>query len=164
MAARVVGATTIIAVDVVADRLTMAKELGATHVISPKGADTVAEIMKITGTGVDFAFESTGLPVVIRNAMDSLAPRGTCGIVGASSLDTEITLNAMHLMTAGRSIRGIVEGDSNPDVFIPQLIDLHRQGRFPFDKLVTFYPYDKLNQAIEDAEAGRAIKPIVRMG
>jgi len=164
MAARAVGATTIIAVDVVADRLTMAKELGATHVINPKGADTVAEIMKITGTGVDFAFESTGLPAVIRNAMDSLAPRGTCGIVGASSLDTEITLNAMHLMTAGRSIRGIVEGDSNPDVFIPQLIDLHRQGRFPFDKLVTFYPYDKLNQAIEDAEAGRAIKPIVRMG
>ena len=164
MAARAVGATTIIAVDVVADRLTMAKELGATHAINPKGADTVAEIMKITGAGVDFAFESTGLPAVIRNAMDSLAPRGTCGIVGASSLDTEITLNAMHLMTAGRSIRGIVEGDSNPDVFIPQLIDLHRQGRFPFDKLVTFYPYDKLNQAIEDAEAGRAIKPIVRMG
>ncbi|TAN62429.1 MAG: NAD(P)-dependent alcohol dehydrogenase [Magnetospirillum sp.] len=164
MAARVVGATTIIAVDVVADRLIMAKALGATHVINPKSADTVAEIMKATGTGVDFAFESTGLPAVIRNAMDSLAPRGTCGIVGASSLDTEITLNAMHLMTAGRSIRGIVEGDSTPDVFIPQLIELYRQGRFPFDKLVTFYPYDKLNQAIADAEAGRAIKPIVRMG
>ncbi|MDO8608097.1 MAG: NAD(P)-dependent alcohol dehydrogenase [Phaeospirillum sp.] len=164
MAARVVGATTIIAVDVVPDRLTMAMEVGATHVINPKTADAVAEIMKITGTGVDFAFESTGLPAVIRNAMESLAPRGACGIVGASSLDTEITLNAMHLMTAGRSIRGIVEGDSAPDVFIPQLIELYRQGRFPFDKLVSFYPYDKLNQAIEDAEAGRAIKPIVRMG
>jgi aryl-alcohol dehydrogenase len=149
---------------VVAERLAMAKEIGATHVINPKTADVVAEIMKITGTGVDFAFESTGLPAVIRNAMESLAPRGTCGIVGASSLDTEITLNAMHLMTAGRSIRGIVEGDSAPDVFIPQLIELHRQGRFPFDKLISFYSFDKINQAIEDAETGRAIKPIIRMG
>ncbi|WP_096704294.1 NAD(P)-dependent alcohol dehydrogenase [Magnetospirillum sp. 15-1] len=163
MAARVVGAITIIAVDVVPERLTMAKTLGATHTLNPKDVDVVAEIMKITGTGVDFSFESTGIPAVIRNAMESLAPRGTCGIVGAASLDTEITLNAMHLMTAGRSIRGIVEGDSTPDVFIPQLIELHRQGRFPFDKLVSFYPYEKINQAVEDAETGKAIKPIIRM-
>lgn len=163
MAARVVGAVTIVAVDVVPERLTMAKNLGATHTLNPKEVDVVAEIMKISGTGVDFAFESTGIPAVIRNAMESLAPRGTCGIVGAASLDTEITLNAMHLMTAGRSIRGIVEGDSTPDVFIPQLIELYRQGRFPFDKLVSFYPYEKINQAVEDAETGKAIKPIIRM-
>jgi len=164
MAARVVGATTIVAVDLNAERLEMARTLGATHTFNPKSCDAVAEIMKATGTGVDYAFESTGVPAVIRNAMDSLAPRGTCGIVGAATLDTEITINAMHLMTAGRSIRGIVEGDSTPEVFIPQLIELHRQGRFPFDKLVSFYPYEKINQAVEDAETGKAIKPIIRMG
>jgi aryl-alcohol dehydrogenase len=163
MAARVVGATTIIAVDVNPDRLEMAKELGATHVINPKSTDTVAEVMKITGVGVNYSFESTAIPAVIRQAMESLAPRGVCGIVGASTLDTEISLNAMHLMTAGRSIRGIVEGDSTVDVFIPQLVDLFLQGRFPFDKLVKFYPFDQINQAIHDTETGKAIKPVIRM-
>ncbi|MGE5548556.1 MAG: NAD(P)-dependent alcohol dehydrogenase [Solirubrobacterales bacterium] len=163
MAARVSGATTIIAVDVVDARLAMAKELGATHVINPKKENTVEAVMKITGTGVNFSFETTAHPAVIRNAMESLAPRGTVGIVGASTLDTEITLNAMHMMTAGRKIRGIVEGDSNPEVFIPQLIELYKQGRFPFDKLVSFYPFDRINDAIHDTETGKAIKPIIRM-
>jgi len=164
MAARVAGATTIIGVDVVGDRLTLAKELGATHVINPKSANPVEEIMKITGAGVNFCFETTARPDVIRQAMESLAARGTLGIVGASSLDVELTFNAMHIMTAGRKLQGIVEGDSTPDVFIPQLIELYLQGRFPFDKLVKFYPFDKINDAIHDAETGKAIKPIIRMG
>jgi aryl-alcohol dehydrogenase len=58
---------------------------------------------------------------------------------------------------------GIVEGESTPDVFIPVLIELHRQGRFPFDKLVTYYPFEKINEAIQDSETGTTIKPIVRM-
>ncbi|CAA7625560.1 Aryl-alcohol dehydrogenase [Candidatus Terasakiella magnetica] len=164
MAARAVGATTIIAVDVVDDRLTMAKELGATHTINPKGGATVETIMKITGAGVNFALDTSAIPAVIRQAMESLAPRGTCGILGASSLDTELTFNAMHIMTAGRKLQGIVEGDSTPEVFIPQLIDLFLQGRFPYDKLVKFYPFSDINHAIEDAETGKAIKPIIRMG
>jgi aryl-alcohol dehydrogenase len=164
MAARVAGATAMIAVDVVDDRLALARELGATHTINPKTANPVEEIMKITGTGANFTFDTSARPAVIRQAVESLAPRGTCGIVGASGLDTELTFNAMHLMTAGRTIRGIVEGDSTPEVFIPQLIELYLQGRFPFDRLVKFYSFDQINDAIHDAETGRSIKPIVRMG
>lgn len=163
MAARVAGATTIVAVDLNESRLTLARELGATHVGNAKSHNAVEEIMKITGSGVNFAFETTAHPAVIRNAMESLAPRGTCGIVGASTLDTELTLNAMHLMIAGRKLRGIVEGDSTPDVFIPQLIELFMQGRFPFDKLVSFYPFERINDAIHDTETGKAVKPIIRM-
>jgi len=59
-------------------------------------------------------------------------------------------------------VRGIVEGDSNPDVLIPLLIELHRQGRFPFDRLVTFYDFADLNRAVEDAEKGIVLKPVVR--
>jgi aryl-alcohol dehydrogenase len=66
-------------------------------------------------------------------------------------------------MSAGRSVRGIVEGESTPDVLIPRLIDLYRQGRFPFDKLVTFYPFEQINQAIHDSERGVTVKAIVRM-
>jgi aryl-alcohol dehydrogenase len=164
MAARVAGATTIIGVDTVAPRRDLAKELGATHVIDPGQGSVVEQIVNITGGGVNFAFDTTARPVVIRQAMESLAPRGTCGIVGASTLDTEITFNAMHIMTGGRQLKGIVEGDSTPEVLIPQLIELYLQGRFPFDKLVRFYPFEQINEAIDDAETGRCVKPILRMG
>ncbi|SFI10746.1 aryl-alcohol dehydrogenase [Bradyrhizobium sp. Gha] len=66
-------------------------------------------------------------------------------------------------MSAGRRLIGIVEGDSNPDVFIPTLIDLYRRGRFPFDRIVKFYTLDQINAAIHDTEAGAVIKRIVRM-
>ena len=164
MAANAIGLTTIIAIDLVDERLALARTLGATHVINPSSTpDTVAEIRKITGHGVNFSFETTGAPKVLRQAVEALAPRGTCGFVGAAPLGTEVSLDVMDIMTQGKKLRGIVEGDSTPDVFIPQLIELHRQGRFPFDRLVTFYPFEKINEAISDAESGKAIKPIVRM-
>jgi aryl-alcohol dehydrogenase len=59
-------------------------------------------------------------------------------------------------------VRGIIEGDSVPDIFIPQLIDLYSQGRFPFDRLLTFYPFDQINQAATDSERGETIKPPLR--
>jgi aryl-alcohol dehydrogenase len=122
----------------------------------------VEEIMKITGYGLHFALDTTGLPAVIRNAVESLGPRGACGILGASGPDAQIVLNETHFMSAGRKLIGIVEGEANPDVFIPMLIELHRQGRFPFDKLVRFYDFAQINEAIADSESGKAVKPIVR--
>jgi len=163
IAARLVGATTIIGVDLNESRLAMARELGATHTVNPKGLGATETIVKATGAGVDFAFETTGISAVIRQAMESLAPRGTCGIVGASPIGTEVTLDVPHLMTAGRTLRGIVEGEATPETFIPTLIDLHLQGRFPFDRIVKFYPFDRINDAIHDSEAGATIKPIITM-
>lgn len=163
MAARVAGATTIIAVDMNDKRLAMAMELGATHSINPGKAKAVEEIIKITGHGINYALDTTGIAAVIRNAVDSLAPRGTCGILGASAPDAEITFNETHFMSGGRRLIGIVEGESNPDTFIPTLIDLYKQGRFPFDRLVKFYAFSDINQAIHDSETGIAIKPILRM-
>jgi aryl-alcohol dehydrogenase len=163
MAARVVGAATIVAVDLNDARLEMARELGAAHTINPGKANATEEIMKITGHGLDYALDTTGLPAVIRNAVESLGPRGTCGILGASGPDSEIVLNETHFMSAGRRLMGIVEGEANPDTFIPMLIDLYRKGLFPFDKLVRFYDFAAINEAIHDSETGAAIKPIVRM-
>ncbi len=74
-----------------------------------------------------------------------------------------MTLDVVSFMSEGRKLRGIVEGDSNPDVFIPVLIDLFRQGRFPFDRMVKFYAFEQINEAIQDSEHGRCIKPVVRM-
>ena len=163
MAAKVVGATTIIAIDMHDERLALAKELGATHTINPGKTDAVAEIMKITGRGLNFALDTTGIPAVIRSAVMSLANKGTCGILGASGPDAGLQLNETHFMSGGRRLMGIVEGESNPDVFIPELVELYARGLFPFDKLVTFYPFDEINAAIHDSESGKTIKPIVRM-
>lgn len=166
MAARLSGVGTIIAVDVIETRLALAKELGATDVIQARttqgATDVVAAIRAITGYGVDFSLETTGLLPVVRQAIDALAPRGTCGILGASPAGSELAINLPDIMTAGRRIQGIVEGDSNPDVFIPRLIELYRQGRFPFDRLIRFYSFADINQAIHDSEHGVAVKPVVR--
>lgn len=163
MAARLVGAATIIAVDLIEARLKLATELGATHVVNAGRADAVGEIRRITGgAGTDFTFESTGVVSVLRQAIDALAPRGTCGFVGASAAGSEVAVNVTDIMTAGRRIQGIVEGDSNPDVFIPRMIEFYKQGRFPFDKLISFYPFESINDAIRDSESGKTVKPVVR--
>ncbi len=164
MAAVVAGATTIIAVDVVAERLELAMELGATHIINSHEEEPVVAIQRITGKGVDFSLESTGRADVVRAAVEALRPRGTCGIVGASKPGTTFELDMNDVMQNCKVLRGIVEGDSIPDIFIPQLVDLYLQGRFPMDKLMRFYPFEEINQAAKDSERGKTIKPIIRIG
>ncbi|MGO7345547.1 NAD(P)-dependent alcohol dehydrogenase [Rhizobium johnstonii] len=163
MAAKVVGATTIVAVDMNDERLAMARELGATHTINPGKVDATAEIIAITSYGLNFALDTTGISSVIRCAVIALAPMGAYGILGASAMGTEINLDEVHFMSGGRRLIGIVEGEANPDTFIPILAEFYAQGRFPFDKFVKFYDFDEINQAIHDSESGKTIKPIVRM-
>jgi aryl-alcohol dehydrogenase len=163
MAAHVAGATTIIAVDVIASRLELARELGATHTINGAETDAVEEIRRITGSGVDYSLDTTGLPALIRQAVDALRQKGTAAILGASRPDATLDIGANTFMQSCKTIMGVVEGDSVPDVFVPQLLDLHLQGRFPFDRLVTFYDFDQINQAAADAESGATVKPILRI-
>ena len=66
----------------------------------------------------------------------------------------------MHLLF-GRTVKGIIEGDTVPGLFIPRLVELFLRGRFPFDKIIERYPFTEINTAIADTEAGRAIKPVV---
>lgn len=161
MAARVAGAAIIITADVVPSRLALARELGATHTINSRETDPVEAVREITGGGADFTLESSGRPAVLRQAIDALAIRGTCGIVGAPALGTEANFDVNGVMTTGKRIIGIIEGDSKPDLFIPALVELFTQGRFPFDRLVKFYTLEQINQAAEDSEKGVTIKPII---
>jgi aryl-alcohol dehydrogenase len=163
MAARICGATTIIAADVVPSRLEMAKELGATHVIHSKQTDPVAAIKDITPGGADFSLEATGIPGVLRQAIDAIGVLGKCGIVGAAKLGAEATFDVNDVMIPGKRIQGILQGESVPDIFIPRLIDLHMQGRFPHDRLIKFYELDVINQAAADSEKGVTVKPVIRM-
>ncbi|MGX1186450.1 aryl-alcohol dehydrogenase [Pseudomonas sp. F-14 TE3623] len=164
LAAKVAGASTIIAVDVVPSRLELARELGATHTVNSREVDVVAAIREATKGGVNFALECTGRPEVLRNAVDSLGGLGCLGVVGAPSLGTTAEFDVNDLLLGGKSIRGIVEGDSVPQRFIPQLVELFMQGRFPFDKLVKFYAFEDINQAAADSEKGITLKPVLKIG
>lgn len=164
MAAKGQGAAQLVAVDTNDDRLAFAKTIGATHTFNPLRDDVVAALLALTGYGIDYAVDTTGIPAVMRNAVMSLAPRGTCGILGASPMGTELSLDEVHFMSGGRRLVGIVEGSANPDEFIPQLIEMYRRGDFPFDRMVRFYPFDQINAAVHDSETGKTIKPIVRIG
>jgi len=77
-------------------------------------------------------------------------------------MGTEVTFD-MNSIMFGRTIRGILEGDSIPDIFIPQLVNWIMEGRFPLSRLVTYYDFNQINQAVEDSEAGRTIKPVLKM-
>ena len=161
MAAYAVGATIIIAVDVVEERLNLAKELGATHTINSKKANPVEEIQRITGGGALSSLECTGIPEVLSQALDCLAYTGVAGLIGVAPFGSRVSLDCQNILN-GRTIKGIVEGDSNPDVFIPQLLELHTQGRFPFDRLITFYDLDQINEAAHDSETGKTLKAVLR--
>ena len=163
MAARVTGCTTIVGVDVRANRLELALELGATAVVDASQVeDVVGEVTRLTAGGAHYAIETTGVPDVLRQAVDALRVTGLCGVIGAPPMDTPVAFD-MNSLLLGRTVRGIVEGDSIPDLFIPALLDLHAQGRFPFDRLIEVYDFDRIDEAARDSEDGRVVKPVLTM-
>lgn len=161
LAAVAAGCTTIVGVDVKPGRLELARELGATHTINGAENDAVEEITAITG-GANYTLETTAVPQVLRGAVDALSALGVCGIVGAPPIGTEVSLDMNGVMIPGKTVRGIIEGDSVPDVFIPRLVELYQKGKFPFDRLVKFYDLDEINEAAKDAEEGGTLKPVLR--
>jgi aryl-alcohol dehydrogenase len=69
----------------------------------------------------------------------------------------------MNSILFGRGVRGIIEGDSVPQEFIPRLIALYRRGRFPFDKLITEFKFDDIQDAVAQSESGQVVKAVLRM-
>lgn len=164
MAAGIAGCTTIIGIDVKPGRLELARDLGATHTINGAETNAVEEIKELTGGGADYSIETTAVPAVFRQAVEALGLLGVCGLIGAAPLGTDVSLDMNDILIPGKTVRGIVEGDSVPDVFIPRLVELHVQGRFPFDRLIEFYDMDDINAAANAAEEGETVKPVLRMG
>lgn len=161
MAAEVVGCSKIIAVDVHDERLALAEELGATDVINSSDGELGERLLEASGAGVDFCLDTTGLQPVMTAASQALAVRGTLGVVGVSPPGTRIDLDPWGMLL-GRSVRGNMEGDAVPDIFIPYLIDLYRQGRFPFDRIVTQCGgLDAINDAVAAIERGEVVKGVL---
>jgi aryl-alcohol dehydrogenase len=160
MAARLAGAARIVAIDVVASRLDLALELGATDAIDARAHDPVQAVHRLTG-GVDITFNTTRSPAVYDQALAALAPQGTAGYVAPADERWAPDLAAM--MHGGHTLKGIVQGGVAARVIVPLLIDLHRQGRFPFERLIREYAFEDIATAFADSASGAAIKPVLRM-
>jgi aryl-alcohol dehydrogenase len=152
----------IVAVDIHEGRLKVAKQLGATHTVNAGKGDPIKEIQAITDGGPHFTLECVGNPAVFRQAVDVLPRLGVCGLLGVVPPGTEVTLD-MDLIMNGRTIKGVLGGDAVQDQFIPKLIELYKQGKFPFDRMIQFYPFDEINKAVADMEKGVVIKPVLRL-
>lgn len=176
MAAKASGCTTIVAVDVKTPRLMLAKDLGATHMVNPteighithdnKPQNSIVDIIHAhSHGGVHYALDTSGNPNVLRTAFESLRPLGVCGVIGGPPPNTDVKIDMLHLLVTGKSLRGVIQGDSISRQFIPMLLNLHKQGRFPFERLITYYDQglDDINQAVEDCEKGHVIKPVLRL-
>jgi aryl-alcohol dehydrogenase len=162
MAASVQGCATIIVSEVHASRRDLALSIGATHAIDPRSAPVAEAVRGIAPAGVDYAFDTTGLPDVMAGALASLGARGTLAIAGLPPRpDATIAVPVLPMIAYGQTIKGLVEGDASPKSFIPHLADLYRQGRFPIDSLMKKYPLSQINEAISDQKQGLCVKPIL---
>ncbi|BBI33364.1 NAD(P)-dependent alcohol dehydrogenase [Cohnella abietis] len=163
MAAKISGCTKIIGIDIHDNRLETAKELGATHVINSKTADVHEEIKKLTnGKGVNYTVDTTGVPPVIRTAIEVLAKGGVAAPVGGTIKPIELN-TFMDLAAQNKAIQGVLMGNSIPQLSIPQLIEFFEAGNFAFDKLVNFYKFEDINQAAADSLSGKVVKPVLIM-
>ncbi|HSZ68605.1 MAG TPA: NAD(P)-dependent alcohol dehydrogenase [Xanthobacteraceae bacterium] len=163
MAAKIAGCDPIVAIDVHRHRLDLARELGATHVIDHGSSeDVVAEVRAVTGGGVRHSIDTSALPKVFREAAECLLPGGTCVLLGSARKGNEVSLE-MPFLQEGRVVRGVIQGDSFPKEFIPRLVDLMVDGKFPIEKMITFYDLADINRAAQESSSGLVIKPVLRM-
>ena len=162
MAAKISGCDMIIGVDQTSSRLDTAMQLGCTHVVNTsKTPDAVGEIRKLTGLGADCAIDSTGNALCTRMSLQCTKPGSSTVVIGGGG---DIIINVeLDLMSVSKSLIGVVEGDSNPKVFIPEIMEHYIKGRFPFDKIISYYDFEEINKAMTDTHEGKAIKAVLKM-
>lgn len=163
MAGGIAGASTIAAIDINERRIALALEIGATHgFLSDAGSYQEMAAQAGCPAGFDYIIDTTGIMDLVNEAIGALAPRGEIALVGAYPFASRVMADATHVMSAGRVIRGVVEGGADPQTFIPQLLEYHSAGKFPFDRLIGFFDFADIAAAIEAGESGQVIKPVLR--
>jgi aryl-alcohol dehydrogenase len=159
MAARIAGASVIVAVDRNPARLALALELGASEVVDTRAiADLASGLRSIDAQGYDVILDTTGVGELQRDAVEALSVLGHLGVVAGGGEPGVLTGS---LMTGGKTVRGIIQGDAAGTLGLQRLLALHRQGAFPFERLVRTYPFEQVNEALEDAARGRVVKPVL---
>ncbi|MER5478995.1 NAD(P)-dependent alcohol dehydrogenase [Streptomyces sp. NPDC002734] len=160
MAAVASGCDPVVAVDPVPSRRVLATGLGAKAALAPDD-DLVTALRDLTGGGARHVVDTTGRPEMIRQAVGALRPRGELALLG---LGPEVAFDVRSLLYKGIRVHGVVEGDSDPARFLPELIGLYRRGLFPVDRLVTTFPFEEIETAVAAMRDGSAVKPVLTFG
>ena len=134
--AALAGAERIIAIDTVASKLELARELGATDTLNASNADPVEQVREMTKGGVHYSFEALGTKNTAEQAFQMLRPGGTATIIGMVPLGTKIELHGFDFLR-DRKIQGTSMGGNRFRVDMPRLLSLWRQGRLKLDHLIS---------------------------
>jgi S-(hydroxymethyl)glutathione dehydrogenase/alcohol dehydrogenase len=156
------GASRVIAVDLHAEKLTMATEFGATDVVRSGDQDPVEAVVALTSGGVDHAFEAIGLPITATQAVMMLRPGRTAYLVGVPPIDSSIELPGAILCLQGRGLQGVIMGSNRFKRDIPMLADLYLQGRLKLDELITGrIPLDAVNDGFARMREGMEARSVI---
>jgi aryl-alcohol dehydrogenase len=161
MAAKIAGCGPITVIDTNPERLALALEVGATRTINAAEEDGVAFLQQ--DGGVDYAVEATGVAAVMENAIKALGVNGQAVLVGVAS-GQKVSIDPTNLQSRGLTIKGTIMAGSDavPALFVHKLIAFWKEGRLPVEKLIQFYDFANINDALEAARNGSAIKPVLR--
>jgi len=158
------GAAKIIAVDVLAAKLDLARRFGATHTIDASREDPVAVIRDLTRGGVEYSFEAVGNLAVIKQALDALGPGGALTIVGVPKLGSSFDF-VVQALYQNKAILGCRYGTARPRRDFPMLADLYLSGRLKIDELITqHYSLDDFPRALADLQRGELARGVFDMG
>jgi len=160
---RLAGAAEIIAIDTVAAKLTLARALGATQAIDATAEDNVVKaIRRMTGGGVDYAFECVGRGEVAAQAFGSLRKGGTAVVVGVAAQRDLTSVRTASLTLEEKTLTGSYFGSARPREDVPRLLALYREGLLKLDELVTrTYPLEEVNQAFAALAAGQVARSVL---
>jgi Zn-dependent alcohol dehydrogenase len=164
MGAVLAGAGPVVVVDVAADKLELARQLGATHTVDAGALDAAAvveAVQELTGGGAEVAVEAVGSPHTLRQAFSALRPGGTAIAVGLAAVDATASVPINELVQQQKRLVGSLYGSANPPVDLPRILALYQAGRLPLEALLgEEHPLDGVEdayRALRDGAAGRAV-------
>ncbi|KAL4781466.1 chaperonin 10-like protein [Aspergillus varians] len=163
MTAKIRNSKIIIALDRFPSRLELAESLGATHTINTTVPefDFQQAVRKISPPGASVIVDTTGVPKLIEEALASLSPLGKIVHIAPTPPGWKLSLDLTALFMTGKTITGCIEGNCIPSEAVPQMIQWYREGKFPIDKLITFFPALEFQDALDQLNNGSVLKPVL---
>ena len=161
--AKLAGARTIIACDLLDNKLTYAKTFGATHTINAKRGDVVKQVQALTdGLGVDAAFDAIGGEAAALQALDAVAPGGRAVLVGIPAFAVRAPISPSNMVWAEKTISGTYYGSVRPDVDFPILADLDMDKKLNLDDLISrIYKFDEINEGFRLLVSGSVARGLI---
>ena len=160
--ARLVGASTIIAIDILDGKLEYAQEFGATHKINGSRENVAARVKEITGGDVDYVFEAIGLGPTVEQALDCARAGGTVVVVGMAPMDHRVTIDPLRFVREQKTLMGTGYGNARQLIDIPRMVQHYQAGRLDLDRLVSHrYKIEEINEGVERLRQGEAARGVV---